>query len=238
MTGETTTTLAGTATLADSGAQFQAVFTNTAGIVTTAPATLTVTGRELQIAASSALVRPGESVTLTATVIDSAVAPGSIGGTVRFYDGSTLLGTKKFVSGATASLTTKKLALGTHTITADFRATPTAAPLVSAATSVEVSKVPTTVALTVSPSKGSATKVFALKTKVSVAAPAKGTVTSGTVSYFDGFTLLGTAPVSATGTATYSTTLPVGAHSITAVYQGNASCDASPVSNLKTITVK
>ncbi|MFF7234647.1 Ig-like domain repeat protein, partial [Streptomyces sioyaensis] len=54
-----------------------------------------------------------------------------------------------------------------------------------------------------------------------------GTPTSGTVTFFDGLTSLGTSPLGA-GTAIFSTSaLAVGSHSLTAVYNGNGNFDAS-----------
>ncbi|MEV2244282.1 Ig-like domain-containing protein [Streptomyces sp. NPDC049970] len=48
------------------------------------------------------------------------------------------------------------------------------------------------------------------------------------VTFFDGSDELGTVPVNANGQAGYSTTFTVvGAHTITAAYNGNAECDAS-----------
>lgn len=57
----------------------------------------------------------GDSVTFTATV----TAVGAFGGTVGFYDGTTLLGTGT-ISGTTASFTTSALGAGIHTITAQY----------------------------------------------------------------------------------------------------------------------
>jgi YVTN family beta-propeller protein len=55
----------------------------------------------------------GQSVTLTATV------PSGATGTVRFMDGSTLLGTAT-ITGTTATFTTTTLAIGSHPITAVY----------------------------------------------------------------------------------------------------------------------
>ena len=61
----------------------------------------------------------GESVTLTATV--AAVSPGSgtPAGQVIFYDGTTAIDTAT-LNGGTASYTTSALAVGGHSITADY----------------------------------------------------------------------------------------------------------------------
>jgi Bacterial Ig-like domain (group 3)/FG-GAP-like repeat/FG-GAP repeat len=60
----------------------------------------------------------GQAVTLTAKVTSSA--PGGPTGTVAFKNGATLLGTST-LNGGTATLITTRLAVGTLTITADYK---------------------------------------------------------------------------------------------------------------------
>jgi len=59
----------------------------------------------------------GQSVTFTATVTSSTT--GTPGGTVKFMNGATLLGSSSLVSGK-ASFSTKTLATGSHNITAVY----------------------------------------------------------------------------------------------------------------------
>jgi hypothetical protein len=59
----------------------------------------------------------GQSVTFTATVSSPA---GSPTGTVRFFEGTTLLGTGTVGPGGVATFTTSTLPAGTHTITATY----------------------------------------------------------------------------------------------------------------------
>jgi predicted outer membrane repeat protein len=68
------------------------------------------------ISSSGSRVVFGQSVRLVATVTAGAVTPG---GTVTFYDGTTLLGTVALSSGK-ASLTTSVLAVGSNSITAGY----------------------------------------------------------------------------------------------------------------------
>ena len=58
---------------------------------------------------------------------------------------------------------------------------------------------------------------------------------SGTVNFFDGATLLGTGTIDA-GAASFTTTLAVGTHTVTAVYSGDASFNGS-TSPVDTTTV-
>ena len=88
----------------------------TNGALTIAQATSATT-----LSASASSITAGQSLTLTATVTDTA--PNSTGtptGTVSFFDGSTLLSTSP-LSGGTASYATATLAPGvTHTLTASY----------------------------------------------------------------------------------------------------------------------
>jgi uncharacterized repeat protein (TIGR03803 family) len=60
----------------------------------------------------------GQPVTFTATIVPQF--GGTVGGSVAFYDGRTLLGHPVGVSGGTASYTTSTSAVGVHTITARY----------------------------------------------------------------------------------------------------------------------
>ncbi|MCF3133795.1 Ig-like domain repeat protein [Streptomyces olivochromogenes] len=81
--------------------------TDPAGSVTATTTTLT--------AAPASPVVEGTSVKLTATV-----APNTAAGTVQFKDGAQALGSPVPVSSGTASLTTSALAVGSHSLTAEF----------------------------------------------------------------------------------------------------------------------
>ena len=61
----------------------------------------------------------GVSVTFTATVTASDPGSGTPTGTVTFMDGTTLLKTVN-LSGGSASFSTSKLAIGSHSITANY----------------------------------------------------------------------------------------------------------------------
>jgi hypothetical protein len=90
-------------------ADYSVVKTN--GTLTVTPATPVIS---LKSSADQAFTNT--AVTFTATVSSSAGAPG---GTVSFYDGSTLLNQAPLTAG-TATYTTSSLALGTHDITAVY----------------------------------------------------------------------------------------------------------------------
>ena len=156
----------------------------------------------------------GKSVTFTADVTPvSGLATGS----VTFKDGTTVLGTVA-LSGGVAKFTTSALAVGSHSITADFLGSTYFLASVSAAqTQVVKNDSTAVVATSANPSKYGETITFTT-TITHTAAP----VPTGTVTFEDGTTVLASVAVGATGTAKYATAkLTVGTHSITAVYSGD-----------------
>jgi hypothetical protein len=91
--------------------------------LTTANGTLTVTkaATSIALASGSASITPGQSVTLTATIADaSSGSTGTPTGTVSFYDGTALLGTKTLSGGAAVYTTTSLAAAATHALTAVY----------------------------------------------------------------------------------------------------------------------
>lgn len=166
----------------------------------------------------------GTSIALTATV--TGVNPT---GNVTFKDGTTTLGTVA-LSGGAASLSTAALAIGTHSITASYSGDGNNASATSAAQSVVVSKSNNPLTLSVAPTSP------ALGQAVTLTAQYGNAAATGTVTFKNGTTTLGSATLSG-GTASFSTTaLPIGTHSITAEYAGDAS-NASAVSPAQSLTV-
>jgi hypothetical protein len=150
------------------------------------------------------------------------VAPGSgtPTGTVIFKDGTTALSTNTLISGQVA-YTNAVLSTGSHSITAVYNGdtkftTSTSSPLVQT-----VNKPDTTTTLISSANPSVYGQAVAFTATVTAVPPGSGTPT-GTVTFKDGTTSLGTATLDATGNATISTSaLSVGSHSITAVYGGD-----------------
>ena len=81
------------------------------------------------LATSPDPARPGQAVTLSATVTGSGASPT---GTVTYYDGGTVIGTLALVGG-TAHLTTSSLSVGSHSMTARYRGDQTYSGSVSTA---------------------------------------------------------------------------------------------------------
>ena len=169
----------------------------------------------------------GQAVTFTATVTATPPGTGMPTGTVTFKDGAATLGTASLSAGQ-ASFTTASLSAVSHSITATYSGDgyfnisgTTASPFSQV---VNPAGTVTTVASSVHPSVFGQSVSFTAT--VNAVAPGAGTPT-GTVTFKDGATTLGTGSLSA-GQATFSTSaLGVASHSITAVYDGNSSFNAS-----------
>jgi hypothetical protein len=160
-----------------------------------------------------------QSVTFTATV--AAVAPGSgtPTGTVTFKDGATVLGTGTLSSGK-ATFSSSALAVGSHSITAAYGGSASYNTSTSTVLTQTVNKASssTTVVSSHNPSVFDQSVTFTAT--VAAVAPGSGTPT-GSVTFKDGTTVLGTGTLSS-GKATFSTSsLTRGAHSMTAVYSGS-----------------
>jgi hypothetical protein len=163
----------------------------------------------------------GQAVTFTATV--SPTPSGTPAGTMSFYNGATLLGTVAVNSGGIATLTTSSLPLGANAITATYSGNATFAGSTSSALTETVAGsalTSTTTQITASPNPATAGQQVTFTATVS---PAPTGTPAGTVSFYNGATLLGTGMVNSAGVATFATSnLAAGNATITAVYSGNA----------------
>lgn len=152
-------------------------------------------------------------------------------GTVTFYEGSTELGTGT-ISDGVATYTTTALAEGTQTLTAVYGGDTTYEASTSAAISVVVSESLTTTTTTLS----SSTTDTIYGASVTLTALLSATAASGTVTFYNGTTILGTSTLSAGVAALTITTLSVGTNNITATYIGD-SVYASSTSGSVAITI-
>ncbi|WP_171018824.1 Ig-like domain-containing protein, partial [Rhodococcus sp. Q] len=162
-----------------------------------------------------ATAKTGTAVDLTATV-----APAGATGTVQFKDGGTNIGSPVAVNNGTATLNHTFTTNGAHSITAAYSGDTTRNPSTSAAGNVEVSTDPVIVDTTTTLNAPATAKTGTAVDLTATVAPSDAT---GTVQFKDGATDIG-APVTVNnGTATLNHTFTTtGAHSITAVYNGDA----------------
>src|SRR6266481_2458560 len=164
----------------------------------------------------------GQAVTFTATV-KPAAGSGTPTGTVTFNDGATVLGPGT-LSGGTATLTTSGLGAGVHSITAIYGGDANFASSTSPALMQTVSKAASSTSVV--SSNSSSNRGVAVTFTATVTSSA-ASIPTGTVTFQDGVTTLGTGTLSG-GTATFTTSgLGTGAHSITAIYGGDANFTGS-----------
>jgi len=171
----------------------------------------------------------GQTVTFTSQVTALYATPT---GAVNFYDGSTLLGSAPLNAAGVVAFAISTLAVGTHTITAQYPAPSTGDFQASSSVTLTqmvvavVSPSVTLLSSSVNPSVvgQSVTFTASVSGSFAVVSPAP----TGAVTFYDGTTSLGTFMLNAGGTATVSTsTLTQGTHSITATYGGSGGFQAS-----------
>jgi PKD repeat protein len=182
---------------------------------TSSGVSLTVTQASTTTSVSSSLNPSAfrKSVILTATVSVNAPGAGTPRGTVMFYDGMTAIGkapiTKPWI--AVSTLSTR-----THTITVVYSGDSNFATSTSAAITQTVTQAPTLVTVKSSPNPSTAIQ------SVTLVATGMSRYATGTVTFNDGTTALGTVSVTS-GSARYtSAPMSAGTHIITAVYSGDA----------------
>ncbi len=178
----------------------------------------------------------GQAVTFTATVSPLVAAAGTPTGTVTFKDGGTVLGTGTLavVSGVDqATLTTSALAMGSHSITAVYGGDNNFTGSTATAIAQSIGQAASTASVASSLTPTVFGQSVTLTATIAALAPGAGTPT-GTVTFKDGGTLLGTgslAVVSGVDQATLTTSsLALGSHSITAVYGGDTNFSGSTAS--------
>lgn len=200
-----------------SGAAQGSIVVSGSGVV---PQTVLLSGTAKQSSAIPMLTSSanpsfyGTSVTFTATV--GAGSSPTPTGTITFYDGATVLKTVT-MSGGSASYSTSSLSVGAHNITADYSGDSAWQATNSAALTQTVSPAGATITLT-----SSASAVFLdnpITFSATVASP--NGIPSGTVTFLDGSTAIGSAPLDAGHASLTVSSLAAGAHSITAIYGGN-----------------
>ena len=185
---------------------------------TSAVLTLVVSKATTSTVVTSSSLAPvfGQSVILTATV--KPASTDTTRGTVTFYGGTTSLGTSPVDAGGIASLAGAVLPIGTDAVTAVYSGSANFATSTSAAITASA-RAQTAVAFTASLTTQLYDNPITFMAKVNSATPG---VLGGTVSFFDGTTLVGTSPVANGASVFTSSTLADGMHSLSAVYSGDS----------------
>lgn len=164
---------------------------------------------------------PGGGVRLTATLNTGVAIDGQM---VAFKDGATTLVTVPIVTGV-AIVSIGSLGEGPHTLTAVFAGDASTLAATSNPVTHTVVRQSTSITLTAP----SAPQVLGAAVTVTANVTANGSVApSGSVTFRDGPTVLGTIPVGGGGRTTFTTTsLALGDHALTASYGGDGVSSSS-----------
>jgi uncharacterized delta-60 repeat protein len=182
------------------------------------------------LTAPTATVAPGQPVTLTATVAATGAFPV---GSVEFLDGTTVLGTASVDGRGAARFTLNSLAPGPHTIVAVYGGSSMCGTSTSPPQTVTISGTPGAMATTTTLTTSAPAPVFGQdQTLTATVVTSAGPVTAGTVTFYDGQSVLGTASVDAHGTAALTARLNLGGHRLRAVYAGPAAFGPSSSAQL------
>lgn len=162
-------------------------------------------------ASAAAMAAPGSTTTTNL---------GIPAGTITFLADGASIGTATLDSTGQATLNYSALTVGTHVITASYAGTNDYMASTSASVSQVVQKMPTSTSLGASSSGGanSPATLVATVTGITSLTP----IPTGTVTFFNGTTNLGTAPLNANGIATLSPQLAATSNTFTATYSGDA----------------
>jgi hypothetical protein len=205
---------------------------------------LTGTATGGSAAAPTVIVTPNSATITTAQALSVTITVGGTPtptGTITLASGGYTSAAVTLSNGsATISVPAGSLGTGTDTLTATYTPDSTSSTTYNSATGTNTVTVTAAVAKTATALMASATNPTT-GTSVTFTAtvtqnPGSG-VPTGTVTFMDGSTTLGTGTLNGSGVATYTTSsLPLGANSITAVYGGDIN-NAGSTSPAVTVTV-
>jgi hypothetical protein len=160
----------------------------------------------------------GQAVSFTATVSALPSDAGTPTGMVTFQDGATVIGQVPLSSNGVASITNSNLVPGSHSIVATYASDTQFAASIGSVAHVVQNGTATTVTSSLNPSSSGQSVMFTATVTPTNAAP--GTPT-GSATFKDGPTVLGTIQLAANGLGSFSTSaLSIGSHTITAEFIG------------------
>ena len=191
----------------------------------------------------------GQSITFIAKIGTPSQGVKKPSGTVTFLDGNTQIGTETVNSGQ-AILTTSSLSAGAHSITAKYIGDNHFKPSTSSAFTLTINQsdtdpqpirienpmLDTITAVTSSANEYTSGQPITFTAKIDTTSQ-EIEKPSGTVTFIDGNTQIGTETVNSGQAILTTSSLSVGAHSITAQYIGNNNFKSS-TSSAFTLTVK
>jgi hypothetical protein len=165
----------------------------------------------------------GQPVTISYTVVVNSPGAGTATGNVTISDGT--LNCTDTVAAGSCSITFTSA--GTRTLVATYVGDSNFNGSTSVGATHTVNKAGTQTTVTSSPNPSLLNQPVTFTATVTAVAPGAGTRT-GTVTFKDGATTLGTGAVNASGQATLTTSsLAAGSHTITAIYGGDGNFNPS-----------
>jgi hypothetical protein len=174
-----------------------------------------------------------QPITLSSTVSSASGIPT---GTVTFTSGGKTLATTLLGANGSASTTISTLGAGSYSIVATYSADVNFAASSSAPTIETVTGADSVTSVTASPNP--ATLVQAVRFLVSVRAAQGTAVPTGTVTFTEGGSALGSATLDASGKGSFSlSTLALGPHTITASFSSTGNFNPSSASVNELVTV-
>jgi len=179
------------------------------------PQTVQIANTSISLTSSANPATAGNALTFTSTVTGTG---GTVTGAVTFEDGTTVLGKSAVNTSGVATFTTTSLSPGQHSISALYAGDSNNSPNTSAILQQQVQQV------TISTIASSANPTLTLTPIVITCTVANGGAqnATGSVTFTDGSTALGSAPLNANGVATLNLpSLAAGQHSIVATYGGD-----------------
>jgi hypothetical protein len=180
------------------------------------------------LASNRTTAYPGQLTTFVATVT-SASGTTPLTGSVLFKDGATTLGSgtlSLYYGNYVATVSTAALTPGYHNITAAYQGGPKLSPSISAPFNQLVAQTSTITTVTAAANPALAGQPLTLTATVT---PTTGTYgpPTGSVQFYDGTVILGSASLS-NGVATFTTAaLSPGSHTLVGVYSGDNSFTVS-----------
>jgi hypothetical protein len=165
----------------------------------------------------------GQPVAATATVTSAAGVPD---GTVTFSEGTSMLATVAVGASGTAPLNLSSLAVGQHTITAQYSGSANFAAGNPVGAGETVGKSSSATGLSTSSTPVTPGTQVTFTATIAATAPGRGTPT-GNVTFRDGTTIIGVLLLANGSAALATSSLAVGTHSITASYAGDDSFNGS-----------
>ncbi len=193
-------------------------------LVTSTPAGAAVTIPTVTLASNANPSKYSQRIVLSATAAMPGQTAAATTGTMTFNDGVAVLGTVTVTNGK-ATLATRALGTGTHALTASYLATGATATVESASITQTVGQANTTTAVVSSRPTANYGNSGAITALVKAVLPANA-IPTGTVDFYVDGGWYWSAPLDATGKATWALTdlypsFTPGTYTITASYSGD-----------------